>query len=269
MGLRDLFKSSSSPSLSRQMPTTPPRLTHPAHATAPTQPSSAMSESQVAQAAPGKLNLYKSAGLSLRKKGLLGERAAVYFVLDRSASMNRMYADGTVTALAERVLALSAHFDDDGIVPTWLFGRKAVGPHNVDLSDSEGAVERLSQRVPPMGVTNYAPAIRAVAEYHMAQAPHMPAYVVFQTDGDATDRADAVREITWAAGLPIFWQFLGCGGTSASSFSFLNALDDLDGRVIDNAGFFWAGSNPNALSDDALFDGLMNEFPEFLRQIRG
>lgn len=72
---------------------------------------------KVAGRAPGLVNLFKTAAVSLDRNRIGGERAAVYLVLDRSGSMRRYYRDGSVQHFAEQTLALAANLDDDGTVP--------------------------------------------------------------------------------------------------------------------------------------------------------
>lgn len=233
--------------------------------TAPTQPGgSAMSEAQVKASAPGSVNLYKSAGLTLRKKGLLGKRAAVYLVLDRSISMNGFYTSGVMQDFTEKVLALSAHFDDDGIVPMFVFGDRVFDPTDIDLAKMKGVIQQMTKKIGGMGGTSYAPAIEAVTKYHKKLNPDAPGFVIFQTDGDAQDRLATEAAIKAASKEKIFWMFVGFGGSSESDFSLLNSLDNLPGRAIDNAGFWWAGRRPQDRTPEEIYDGLMNEFPEYL-----
>jgi hypothetical protein len=95
-----------------------------------------------------------------------------------------------------------------------------------------------------------------------------PAFVIFQTDGSPTSKAAAEHVLCQAAKLPIFWQFVGFGN---DEFRFLHKLDDLpvpSRRLVDNAGFFAAGPSPTALSDEALYDQLLQEFPLWLTAAR-
>jgi hypothetical protein len=51
----------------------------------------------------------------------------------------------------------------------------------------------------------------------------------------------------------------------------LHRLDDLPvpgRRVVDNAGFFAAGGSPGSISDAALYDRLLQEFPQWLADAR-
>ena len=47
----------------------------------------------------------------------------------------------------------------------------------------------------------------------------------------------------------------------------LRELDDLQGRVVDNADFF-ALDDMDAVSDEELYDRLFNEYPKWLREAR-
>lgn len=61
--------------------------------------------------------------------------------------------------------------------------------------------------------------------------------------------------------MPLFWQFVGIGG---SNYGALSDLDTMSGRVVDNAGFF-AIDDLHKVSEEELYDRLMSEFPVWLR----
>ncbi|MEU1471707.1 VWA domain-containing protein [Streptomyces sp. NPDC005761] len=232
---------------------------------------SAISLAKVEATAPGMVSLYKSAAASLRERALEGVRAAVYLVLDRSGSMRPYYRDGSVQHLAERVLGLSAHLDDDGVVPVVFFSTDVDGISDVSLARYEGRIEKLHQNLGHMGRTNYHWAMDEVIDHYLASGSSDPALVVFQTDGGPTSRLAAERYVCKAAKLPLFWQFVGFGDPDANEFAFLHKLDDLAvpaTRVVDNAGFFHAGRDPGSLSDTVLYDRLLSEFPSWLVDAR-
>jgi hypothetical protein len=215
--------------------------------------------------APGLVNLYKTARVSLDKHRLSGERAAVYLVIDHSRSMSRYFKDGSVQALAERVLALAAHFDDDGTVPVIFFDGAARPAVEISVSDYAGSIDRIKATAGKMGSTDYAAAMRAVIELHKGSGP---AFVVFQTDGAPTSKRETTDVLCAAARLPIFWQFIGFGD---DEFAFLRRLDELPvpaKRLVDNAGFFPAGLDPMRVPDSQLYDSLMAEFPSWLADAR-
>ncbi|MFD3323807.1 VWA domain-containing protein [Streptomyces sp. NPDC058701] len=232
---------------------------------------SAMDLRKVEETAPALVSLYKSAGVSLRKYGLEGGRASVYLVLDYSGSMRPYYDDGSVQALADRVLGLSAHLDDDGRVPVVFFSTEVDAVEEVSLAGHEGRVTEIASRLGHMGKTAYHAAMDAVIDHYLDSGATRPALVVFQTDGGPINKLAAERYLCKAARLPLFWQFVGFGNTRSSQFDFLRRLDELPvpgRRVVDNAGYFHAGPDPRSVADSELYDRLVGEFPAWLHAAR-
>ncbi|GAA0422600.1 VWA domain-containing protein [Streptomyces luteireticuli] len=219
---------------------------------------------RVRRTAPGLVGLYKKAGDALGEQGLTGRRAAVHLVLDRSGSMRGHYRDGSVQHLAERVLALSAHLDDDGTVPLVFFSTEVDGVSELGLDRYRGRVAELHGSYGHMGRTNYHLAMRAVMENRAASGA--PALVVFQTDGGPSSRAEAERALRESAGLPVFWQFVGFGEPAGRGFEFLRGLEEWP--AVDNAGFFPAGRDPRALREEELYRGLTAGFAAWLTRAR-
>jgi hypothetical protein len=227
----------------------------------------AISLTKVQETAPALVSLYKTAGRSLTEHGLDGQRAAVYLVVDYSGSMKPYYRDGSVQALADRVLGLSAHFDDDGHVPVVFFSTDVDAVTDIALADHQGRIERIVAGLGHMGKTSYHLAMDAVIDHYLDSGSTAPALVVFQTDGGPINKLAAERYLCKAARLPLFWQFIGFGDPGSKQFDFLRKLDELavpDKRVVDNAGFFHAGADPRTVSDAELYDRLVAEFPKWL-----
>ncbi|MFC5800475.1 vWA domain-containing protein [Streptomyces formicae] len=223
------------------------------------------------ESAPDLVSLYKSAGVSLERHGLNGQRAAVYLVVDYSGSMKPYYKDGSVQALADRVLGLSAHLDDDGRVPVVFFSTDIDAETDIALADHEGRIDRIVAGLGHMGKTSYHLAMDAVIDHYLDSGATAPALVVFQTDGGPINKLAAERYLCKAAKLPIFWQFIGFGDPGSRQFEFLRKLDDLAvpaKRPVDNAGFFHAGQDPRKVRDDELYDRLVSEFPSWLAAAR-
>ncbi|WP_329526133.1 vWA domain-containing protein [Streptomyces sp. NBC_01462] len=226
-----------------------------------------ISLSKVEETAPALVSLYKTAGVSLARHGLGGQRAAVYLVVDYSGSMKPYYLDGSVQALADRVLGLSAHLDDDGTVAVVFFSTDIDAVTDIALEDHQGRVERIVAGLGHMGRTSYHLAMDAVIDHHLDSGSEDPALVVFQTDGGPVDKPAAERYLCKAARLPLFWQFIGFGDPDSKQFDFLRRLDELavpQKRAVDNAGFFHAGSDPLELGDEELYDRIVGEFPQWL-----
>lgn len=231
----------------------------------------AISLHKVRERAPAVAGHYESARVSLEKHGMSGGRAAVYLVLDYSGSMREYYRDGSVQALADRVLGLSAHLDDDGRVPVVLFSTDIDAVTDISLDNHHGRIDAIVAGLGHMGKTSYHLAMDAVIDHYLDSGSTAPALVVFQTDGGPLSKHAAERYLCKAAKLPLFWQFIGFGDKRSSQFDFLRRLDELAvpaKRPIDNAGFFHAGADPRALPDRELYDRLVAEFPRWLAAAR-
>ncbi|MDQ2819010.1 MAG: VWA domain-containing protein [Pseudomonadota bacterium] len=245
-------------------------------------------EKRVAREAPQLVNLVKSAGVSLAKAGLATHRAQVCLVLDISASMSKLYRSGQVQAFAERILALACKFDDDGQIDVFLFGRNVHHVRPMDLSNWSAYVQQVIDAHPLEGDTRYGAAIEGVRRHYFPDGggaarttpvkAALPVYVMFVTDGGTSDRPFTERQLRWASYEPIFWQFMGIGkGRKSkarqmaqyadSDFPMLEKLDELDGRLIDNANYF-SVATPDEHADAALFDLLMTEYPGWVRLAR-
>ncbi|MEU3507909.1 VWA domain-containing protein [Streptomyces longwoodensis] len=220
------------------------------------------------QEAPALVNLAKTASVSLSKQGLAGQRAAVYLVVDRSYSMRGYYDDGSVQHLTDQALALSVNLDDDGLVPLVMFDTRPYPTVDVSLSSYQGVVaaqHQLHGGANTMGGTLYSHAMANVVEHYASARVSDPALVIFQTDGapqDAQATADLLAR--WSK-KPLFWAFVGFG---PSPVPFLQRLDTLPGRVVDNASYFHAGAQPRQIPDATLYDGLTAEFAAWLPAAR-
>ncbi|MES2819070.1 MAG: VWA domain-containing protein [Pseudomonadota bacterium] len=247
-------------------------------------------EKRLEKEAPHLISLVKKAAVSLEKKGMTAHRAKVCLCLDISASMSQLYDSGQVQAFAERVLALGCQFDDDGEIDVFLFGKDVHQPEPMGLGNNRDYVQQISQRHKLEFDTRYGAAMQAIRRFYFPDSaggarttPHkaqVPVYVMFITDGTTSDQAVTQQQLRWSSNEPIFWQFMGIGrgrkggffgGSastgSASDFPFLEKLDDLEGRLVDNADFF-SVSSPGEHPDEALYDLLMNEYPGWVQLAR-
>jgi stress response protein SCP2 len=222
---------------------------------------------------PQLLNLTKQAAISLEKHGLGEHTARVALCLDISYSMMSLFKKGKVQALAERVLSLGLRFDDNASVDVFLFGARGHAAGQLGLGEYNGWAERIRRTPGLEGSTDYAGAMRLLREHyfgssgprHQPLANDLPVYVMFITDGQTTSR-DATREqITYSSFEPIFWQFMGLG--RPGGFAFLEELDDLTGRYVDNADFF-SIQDPGNVPDAQLYDLMTNEYPGWLARAK-
>jgi hypothetical protein len=210
-----------------------------------------------------KINMAKDHVINLMKtKGIGDQKAQIVLCLDISGSMETMYLNGEVQKILERVTPIAMGFDDDQAFQLYLF-ENGVSKHHTDISvtNLQGVVSREILGHYRFGGTNYAPAInRIVQDYTKGTTPIVPVYVVFLTDGENSDHEETRKALINASRFGVFFQFVGIG---RASFSFLQELDNMQGRVIDNANFF-SLNDFNSVSDEKLYGELLGEFPSWL-----
>ena len=275
-----------------------PASAAPASAPAPAPAPARISlEKRFEQQAPQLVSLAKIAGVSLAKNKLDRVRARVAFVLDASGSMYGQYDSGQVQQVVNRVFPLGVHFDDDEELETWAFARKSKQLSNVTFANfkhyvkkdaggwqqwmsdlnagynNEPAVIRdviahFSGLTPPDAVAEKKGLFSSKKSFPDGFAPAIdartPVFVLFISDGGVSHNQEIEFLIRWSSTLPIFWQFIGIGG---SSYGALEKLDELKGRHIDNANFF-AIDDLRQISEAQLYDRMMQEFPLWLKAAR-
>lgn len=223
---------------------------------------------KVADAPQSLVNLTKKSLISLEKKNLLGIKARIGLVLDRSGSMHNQYKYGDVQKVIDRILPLAVSFDDDGQFECWAFGNKTVQLDDVNLNNVNNYVETTHRgwKKWEIGVAsnNEPSAIKEVIEYYSQFNDGIPTFIIFVSDGGVTETRKISQLITESAVLPIFWQFVGIGG---SSYGILQKLDEMSGRIIDNCNFFPL-DKIDQYPDERLYDMLLNEFPQWLEEAK-
>lgn len=222
---------------------------------APTEETKAVDESLAKVELTKKVNLAKEEvqKVCLTKAPLNGLKAHVGLVLDFSGSMDGLYRNGTVQEVVEKILPLAMQFDDNGEMEVWIFDNGFHRLPNITLDNLAGYVARETKKY-RMGGTCYAPVIENVVKTYSDSK--LPAYVMFLTDGDNSDKLSTDDAIRKASNRPIFWQFVGLGN---ASFDYLQHLDDMQGRYVDNADFFKVKT-----ADKITYKDLLNEFPSWL-----
>lgn len=214
------------------------------------------------------LNLRKDTiqSLCLKKTELNGLIARVCMVMDFSGSMDWLYSNGKVQEVIERLLPVAMQFDDNGVMEAWIFSNNFKRIKDISLENYYNYIknERLVEKY-DMGGTSYAPVIEDVCHKYMEEEPaDIPTLVLFITDGDNSDKDRTTRVITKASHYPIFWQFVGIGN---SSFDYLEHLDEMEGRFIDNANFFSVNDLSN-MTDNDLYNKLLGEYPDWITKAK-
>jgi stress response protein SCP2 len=214
---------------------------------------------------PQLISLAKKATLSLEKHHLTDTIARVGLVLDASGSMMSQYRIGKVQEVIERLLPLAVHFDDDGELDVWAFSRKVLELPPATLRNHADFIDTVKggwRNWDMMSINNEPEVIKAVIKHYKTTL--LPVFVIFISDGGVSQNKIIKELLTNAAHLPIFWQFVGIGGRN---YGVLEQLDTMAGRIVDNCGFF-ALDDLYSVSEQALYDRLLSEFPLWLKEAK-
>lgn len=223
------------------------------------------------------IDLRKKASIAVEKAGLFNQRAKVALVLDYSGSMRPLYKNGVVQRATERLLALASKFDDDGCIEVFIFHDEAFEIGSLCENNFYEFVDREIYQKYKFGQTKYAGAMKKVAikyfpglsnneEFSVPESVKIkePIFVIFITDGNNSDRRESTKVIKEISKLGIFWQFIGIGD---EKFDFLQRLDELSGRLLDNANFFQL-NDLEKISEEELYRRLLVEFPGWIKQAK-
>ena len=209
------------------------------------------------------ISLEKKSGLSFAD-----HRAKVAVVMDYSGSMSSLYRSGAVQEVLTRLMPLALRFDDNGELDVWLFHHHYYRVESMDLNNFENYVkDEITSKNYRMGTTSYAPVLEDVLRKYFvedAATSNIPTFVVFITDGSNDDKRATNEIIKESSYKNIFIQFVGIGN---ERFEYLERLDDLTGRPVDNTGFIKV-SDMARLSDEQLFDLLLDQYPDWLKNKR-
>lgn len=228
-------------------------------------------EKKLEKQAPRLVSLAKKATVSLTKHKLDKLQASVAFVLDASGSMTGEFSKGHVQSVLDRIAVLATQFDDDGEMDLWGFAEKHRKYPNVTLANLDNYVKTIQasgkgsrwELLPGLGGTNNEPPVmEEIVDYY--RDSKLPVYIVFITDGGIS-KTKAIKDvIRRSANYPIFWKFVGLGG---SNYGILKNLDDFTDRKIDNTHFF-AMDDFASVSDEALYDNLLEEFRTWIDEAK-
>ena len=253
-------------------------------------PTASQSSPAPAPVSLNKVDLRKEkVGVSLKKLGIEHEKADVTFIIDASGSMSHLYSNGTVQETVERVAPVALRLDVDGTMDTWFYASSCKQVEALDASNLEGFIARTlpgpGARIgatdtgkkglfggakrsggESIGYGNNEPVVmKAILETEPVRRT-TPRLIIFLTDG-GIDRStsDIIKDILRKSSRqPIFWQFVGVGN---ANYGVLRELDTVDGRAVDNAGFF-SVDDLSKITDDDLYDRILSEFPAWLRAVR-
>ncbi|MBF6132941.1 VWA domain-containing protein [Nocardia otitidiscaviarum] len=204
-------------------------------------------------------------------KQAAAERARVVLVIDKTGSMLRLYRDKVVHRVVRRMIPVAIQLDDDGVLEPYLYAKSFLRLPDVTVDQAESWSDTYLHVYGTHGGIDYKPIgasnneIPIISEVMSTLRPgDAPTLVLFFTDGGFSEKSRIARLMREAAALPAFWQFVGLG---QANYGLLRTLDELDGRLVDNAGFF-AVDDIDRIDDAELYARLLGEFPAWLTAAR-
>lgn len=214
-----------------------------------------------------KISLRKDIVLDeVKRNNITASIARVVFVLDHSGSMRNMYKDGTVQNVLERIFPVAMCFDDNAELEFYWFDNLYKEFEPVTVENLEGYVQKvILSGKDHFGGTCYAPVMEHILNrYGKMDRANIPTFVIFITDGANSDKTAAKAVLTEASHYNIFWKFIGIGN---DKFEFLERLDNLKGRFIDNANFV-SVNNLSQIDDRTLYSLILEEYNDWLTLCR-
>lgn len=214
--------------------------------------------------APALVKFAKPLAEQLSKNNLLNVKAKVALAMDISYSMRSSYSNGTVQEIVNRILPMAIELNNDGSMDFWYYGTRCKKMPDVTLANYNSAVpsDWNSLMTSLGGETDMPLVIRDIISFF--KSTKLPVYVLVISDGDVHGGSNIKQLIKDSSRSPIFWQFVGAGG---SNYGALSQLDTMSGRYVDNANFF-ALDDIRKVSDKELYARLLNEFPKWLKAIK-
>jgi len=255
----------------------------PAAATVSSRPAGPAVIDQQPRSVPGeeRLSLVKRQTLDLRKravhkvlltKGAAGERARIVLVIDKTGSMYEEFKSRLVHRVVERMVPVAIQLDDDGSLECYLYAKSFAQLPDLRVADLESWPDEYLHLSGKHGGIDY----KKIGGYNdeipiltevigtTKNAQGRPTLVLFFTDGGFSKKREITALMRKASSLPIFWQFVGIG---SNNYGLLTTLDEMDGRTVDNVGFF-ALDDIDRVGDAELYQRLLGEFPDWLRAAR-
>lgn len=193
-------------------------------------------------------------GILLEKYAIPEKKSKVKLFFDKSGSMSSLYKNGDVQEIFERILPLAAKLDDDGKMETYVFNDLCAALGSITLNNIDRYVEN---NINVGGGTNYEPIIKSALADRDCD---IPTFAIVITDGDCYDKEATKKAVIKASKENVFFQFVGIG---YERFAFLEKIDTMQGRYIDNAGFFKV-DKLSQLTDKELYHMLVKEYKDWL-----
>lgn len=203
------------------------------------------------------VNLEKETNFSLN-----GDRSKVVLAIDYSYSMSNLYRSGEIQDVLYKLFPIALKLDDNGEMEVYLFQNDYKKLRSLNDGNYSNYVKNVidTSRY-KMGGTNYSDVLQAILDTEVDNS--IPTLVLFITDGDNADKSETDKLLRTHCTDNVFIQFIGIGN---ENFRYLEKLDDLSGRTVDNTGFVKFNILSKA-DDNKVYGSILKEYIKW-RQLR-
>lgn len=187
---------------------------------------------------------------------------------DISGSMFDMYRSGRIQRAVDKFFVFASTLCESAVMDLWAFAAKSRQFEPVTMDNVRSYTFDVSSGFERwMSMLNYQynnepEAMRDVTMIYGGR--QKPVMVLFLTDGRLSSDWEIEEILIKTSRLPIFWQFIGLHG---EQYGVLDALDEINGRYIENANFIKL-DDIDDLSDTALYSRLLEALSEWMEELR-
>lgn len=188
-------------------------------------------------------------GILLEKKGInVAPTLRVGIAIDISGSMDMrphlIYSSGKLQAAFDQIMGVAVKFDDNGELDVFQFNTDC---EYVGTSTPENHANYIKENIRISGGTNYSPIVEEALDFFFSPkqtktsggflgfgkktvvepADETPVLMIVLTDGEPNDRSTTMTVLKQSQSRPIYWHFVGIGGTKDDFTAIAHLADAL------------------------------------------
>lgn len=156
------------------------------------------------------------------------------------AETTNIISSGKLQQAFDQTMAVAVKFDDNGELDVFAFDTRCDFVDTASPSNYDDFITR--KRIQARGGTAYAPIVQAAIDFYFkpkksggfmgfggkTEVNNMPVLFLIHTDGEPSDRYNAIKDaLESAQQYPIYFHFVGVGGTRSNFPTIAKLADDL------------------------------------------
>jgi vWA found in TerF C terminus len=242
--------------------------------------------------APDLLDYYRSARdeiTKIQKDWKISVRTVL--MLDYTVKMMPYYQDGQMQTFINQMMALSTVWDESSQMDCFLMGQSTGHIGTLDLTSYSNCVAEWMEAYELGSKITYGKAFEAVRRQiyprnrggktdKLCVKEEKPVCIICLMSHPVEDANMAQWQLRWASYEPLFWEFIAVTGVKGymktdevlsrqggvgGDFRFLDQLNHLDERVVENAGYLTVGLMGEYVVQD-MYGAILKRYTDWLAQ---